>query len=93
MPSDTVPNHGMRIGGEAVGTDRGGNRAIPVFNPFTAKSIGSVPKATAAEVRQAIAVAHAYRPRLTRFERAGILNRAAGLVRERSAAIAALISA
>jgi putative phosphonoacetaldehyde dehydrogenase len=52
-----------------------------------------VPKASLDEVRQAFEIAHAYRPRLTRFERAAILNRAAALVRERSATIAALITA
>ena len=83
----------MRIGGEKVGVDRRGERCIPVVNPFTGAVIASVPKATLAEVRQAIAIAHAYRPRLTRFERANILNRCATLVRDRTPQIAALISA
>jgi putative phosphonoacetaldehyde dehydrogenase len=83
----------MRIGGEKVGTDRSGDRCIQVFNPFTAQCIGSVPKATLDEVKQVFAMAHAYKPRLTRFERANILNKAAGLVRERTAQVAALISA
>ena len=91
--SETIENHGMRIAGEKVGSDRTGERCIPVFNPYTGAAIGSVPKATLAEVRQAFAVAHAYRPRLTRFERANILNKTALLVRERTAQIAGLISA
>ena len=91
--SDSVPNHGMRIGGEKVGTDWTGDRCIEVFNPFTARCIARVPKATLAEVRRAFAMAHAYKPRLTRFERANILNGCAMLVRERSAQVAALISA
>lgn len=89
----TIENHGMRIGGEKVGADRTGERCIPVRNPFTGRTIASVPKATLVEVRQALAIAHAYKPRLTRFERANILNLTAKLVRERSAQIAALISA
>jgi phosphonoacetaldehyde dehydrogenase len=52
-----------------------------------------VPKATLEEVRQAYAVAHAYKARLTRFERANILNKTAALVRERTAQVASLISA
>ena len=88
-----VPNHGMRIAGEKVGTDRGGDRCIVVHNPFTRQPIASVPKATRAEVRQAFAIAKAYKATLTRFERANILNQTAGLVRERTAQIAALISA
>ena len=91
--SEQALNHGMRIAGEKVGTDRSGERCIQVFNPFTAQCIGSVPKATLAEVREAFAIAHAYKPRLTRFERSNILNKAAALVRERTRQIANLISA
>jgi len=88
-----VPNHGMRIGGESVGAERSGERCIVVHNPFSGQPIASVPKATLAEVRQAFAIARAYKPRLTRFERANILNRTAALVRERGAQVAQLISA
>ncbi len=91
--SEHAPNHGMRIAGEKVGIERGGERCIQVFNPFTAQCIGSVPKATLAEVREAFAIAHAYKPRLTRFERSNILNKTAALVRERTRQIAKLISA
>ena len=91
--SEQALNHGMRIAGEKVGTDRSGERCIQVFNPFTAQCIGSVPKATLAEVREAFAIAHAYKPRLTRFERSNILNKAAALVRERTRQIVNLISA
>ncbi len=88
-----IPNHGMRIAGEKVGTDRSGDRCIRVHNPFTSECIASVPKATLAEVRQAFAIAKAYRSTLTRFERANVLNKTATLVRERTPQIAALISA
>ena len=91
--SDSVLNHGMRIAGEKVGAERSGEHCIRVFNPFTAQCIGSVPKATLAEVRQALASAHAYKPRLKRFERSNILNKTAALVRERADQIANLISA
>lgn len=91
--TDSFKNHGMRIAGEKVGTDRSGDRCIQVFNPYTNACIASVPKATLAEVRQAFAIAHAYSPKLTRFERANILNKTAALVRERTAQIATLISA
>ena len=90
---DTLRNHGMRLGGEKVGLDRTGDRCIQVFDPFTAKAIGSVPKATLAEVKQTFAMAHAYKPRLTRYERSSILDKTAALVRERTNEIAALISA
>ena len=83
----------LRIAGEKIGADRSDDRIIEVFNPYTGSVIGSVPKATQEEVRRAIAIGHAYRPKLTRYERANILNKAAALVRERTAVIATLISA
>ena len=83
----------LRIAGEKIGTDdRPPARRIAVHNPYSGALVGSVPKATLAEVRRAYAVAQAYKATLSRFERAHILNRAAALVRERVAAIAQLIS-
>jgi putative phosphonoacetaldehyde dehydrogenase len=83
----------MRIAGEKVGAGRARERTIEVFNPYTRQRVGSVPKATLDEVRRAFAIARGYRARLSRFERASILDRAAALVRERTAEIAALITA
>jgi len=89
----TYRHEAMRIAGEKVGAGRAGERAIDVFNPFTKKRIGSVPKASVEEVRQAFAIARGYRATLSRYERASILDKTAALVRERTPAIAALISA
>jgi phosphonoacetaldehyde dehydrogenase len=83
----------MRIAGRQVGAGREQARAIQVFNPFTTECIGTVPKATIEEVRKALAIAHAYQPRLTRYERAAILNKAAAIVRDRLDEIAQLITA
>jgi putative phosphonoacetaldehyde dehydrogenase len=83
----------MRLAGERVGADRGGDRVITVRNPYTGQPVGSVPKATLAEVQRALEIAKAYRPVLSRFERARILNQAAVAVRGRAAEIAALITA
>ncbi len=94
MSASTEFRHeAMRIAGDKVGAERGGERVIEVRNPFTRQAIGSVPKATVDEVRRALATAHAYQPRLTRFERADILHKTAALVHQRAAQIAALISA
>jgi len=79
----------MRIGGELVHRDR----VIEVFNPFTEQLIGTVPKATLEDVRHAFAWARAYKSRLTRFERAAILNRAAAIIRSRTDEYANLITA
>ncbi|ROZ62431.1 phosphonoacetaldehyde dehydrogenase [Ramlibacter sp. WS9] len=81
----------MRIAGRKVGAGR--DRAIEVSNPFTNERIGTVPKATLDEVREAFTTAHAFRPRLTRFERADILNKAAAIVRERLDDVSRLITA
>ena len=81
----------MRIAGIQVGAGRKGG--IEVFNPFTAECIGTVPKATLEEVRQAFDTAHAYQPRLTRYERAAILNKAAAIIRDRLDDVANLITA
>ncbi len=83
----------MRLNGAKVGAERSGDRAICVTNPYTGQVIGTVPKATLEEVRTTFAKAHAYKPALTRFERAAILNKAAAIATRRLDEIAALISA
>jgi putative phosphonoacetaldehyde dehydrogenase len=91
---DFLRDHGldaMRLAGKRVGAGR--DRNIEVFNPFTEGRIGTVPKATLEEVREAFETAHAFRPQLTRYERAAILNRAAALVQDRLDDIARLITA
>ncbi len=93
MNGESFRREGMRIAGKVVGADRAGERCISVSNPYTGQAIGSIPKATLEEVRAAFSAAVAYRPRLTRFERANILDRAATIVRERTADIAAVITA
>jgi putative phosphonoacetaldehyde dehydrogenase len=77
----------------AVGDGRDGDRVIPVFNPATGERLGSVPKATLEEVRQAFDTAHAFQPQLTRSERAGILQKAAAIIRERLDEVSRLITA
>jgi len=92
-PEITDRDESMRIAGEKVGAGRSGDRAIQVFNPYDGKRVGSVPKATVEEVRRAFAIARGHRAKLSRFERARILERTAASVRERTGEIAALISA
>lgn len=79
----------MRIGGERVARER----VIEVHNPSTGECIGSVPKATVADVQRAFDIAQAYRPRLSRHQRYEILQRAADLVVARSEEISDLITA
>ncbi len=83
----------MRLAGRKVGAGREAARAIPVSNPYTGAQLGAVPKATLEEVRATYAQAAAYKPTLTRFERAAILNRAATIAARRVDEVAGLISA
>jgi len=79
----------LRIAGQKVSAPDG--RTIEVRNPFTREVVGTVPKASLAQVREAFELARAYKATLSRADRAGILNRASARVRERAAAYAALI--
>ena len=81
----------MRSLGRKLGAGR--ERHIGVDNPFTQQRIGTVPKATLEEVRAAYAWANAYQPKLTRYERAAIMNKTAELARDHLQEIAHLISA
>lgn len=89
MNAPELRREAMRIAGERVQRDR----TIDVFNPYTEKLIGTIPMATVEDVRHAIGVARAYKSKLTRYERAAILNRAAALVKSRTEEYADLITA
>ena len=56
---------------------------IEVHYPYTGEVIGTVPKASVEDVRKLFATAKAYKPKLTRFERASLMQKAAALLRER----------
>jgi len=66
--------------------------AIEVRFPYTNEVVGTVPKATVEQVRQAFAAAHAYKPKLTRYQRATIMQNAAQLLRGRLAEASDLIT-
>lgn len=78
----------LRIDGNKLTRER----VIEVTNPYTGDVVGTVPKASVDDVRLAYEVAARYRPTLSRFERASILNRAAELLRSRTEEAAALIT-
>ena len=88
MNARDIRHESMRIAGDLVGSDR----VIEVRNPFTAAVVGTVPKGTVDNVRRAFAVARAYRPTLTRFERSRILHRAAEIIRGRTDELSDLIT-
>ncbi|KAA1013129.1 phosphonoacetaldehyde dehydrogenase [Paraburkholderia panacisoli] len=87
---DTQVRHeALRIDGEKIFRDE----VIEVRNPYDGTLVGTVPKARLQDVQRAFEVARAYRPTLTRYDRAAILRRAADAVRARTGEIAALITA
>jgi phosphonoacetaldehyde dehydrogenase len=67
----------MRIGGKKVTTDK----TVAVHYPYTNEVIGTVPAGRAEHAAQAFAIAAAYKPTLTRYERQQILFRTADLIR------------
>src|SRR5512147_1229586 len=79
----------MRIAGERVG----GARTLEVRNPYTGEVVGTVPKAGVDDIRRAFAIARAYKPRLTRYERYEICRRTAEIIRGRATALSDLITA
>ncbi|MFM8747173.1 MAG: phosphonoacetaldehyde dehydrogenase [Aestuariivirga sp.] len=78
----------MRIGGRKVVTEE----VVPVHYPYTGNMIGTVPAGRAEHAAQAFAIARAYKPRLSRYERQQILFRTAELIRLRKDSLSDLIT-
>ena len=79
----------MRIAGERVG----GARTLEVFNPYTGDLVGTVPRASVDDIRRAFAVARAYKPALSRYERYEICRKTAELIAARADELSDLITA
>ncbi len=92
MPNDSRQSEPivekMRIGGVRVGRER----TMEVHNPYTGAVVGTVPLASVDDVRHAFAVARAYKPKLTRYERYRICQRTAELLRSRTEELSDLIT-
>jgi phosphonoacetaldehyde dehydrogenase len=78
----------LRIAGEKVYRDR----VIEVRHPYSGERVGTVPKATLADIKRALKIARNYRSKLTRHERYGILMRAGALIAARREDLARLIT-
>lgn len=78
----------LRLKGERAAR----TRTLDVIDPYTNTRVGTVPMASIDDVRDAFDYAANYRPKLTRYERAQILERAAVLLRERTEEASDLIS-
>jgi putative phosphonoacetaldehyde dehydrogenase len=78
----------MRIGGKKVDTEA----HVPVYYPYTNEIIGTVPAGRAEHAAEAFAIARAYKPKLTRYERQQILFRTAELISARKDQLSDLIT-
>ncbi|MES2102918.1 MAG: phosphonoacetaldehyde dehydrogenase [Pseudomonadota bacterium] len=79
----------MRIAGKLVGNER----LIEVLNPYNGKLVGTIPKATVGDIRDAFGIARRFKSKLTRFERSRIMLRASEILRANTDAISDLITA
>lgn len=79
----------MRIAGRKVDTAE----RVPVHYPYTGEEIGSVPAGQAEHAAEAFAIAAAYKPTLTRYERQQILLNTARIIAERKSELAPIIVA
>jgi phosphonoacetaldehyde dehydrogenase len=64
-PAPAVLAESMRIAGERVTAAR----TLEVHNPYSGALVGTVPRASVDDIRRAFAVARAYKPMLSRYER------------------------
>nr|WP_236904669.1 phosphonoacetaldehyde dehydrogenase [Collimonas fungivorans] len=79
----------MRIAGRLAGNER----LIEVLNPYNGKLVGTIPKATVGDIRDAFRTARQFKSTLTRFERSKIMLRAAEILRANTDAVSDLITA
>ncbi|WP_281855921.1 phosphonoacetaldehyde dehydrogenase [Litoreibacter halocynthiae] len=79
MDKIDIRHEGMRIGGEIVFTDD----VVEVKYPYTDEVIGTVPAGKAEHAAKAFEIAANYKPKLSRYERSQILQRAGELIGER----------
>ncbi len=78
----------LRIAGEKVSRDR----VIEVRHPYSGELIGSVPKASADDVKRALQIARGFRSKLTRHERYKILMKAGAIIASKRDDLASLIT-
>lgn len=89
MPPIEIRHEQMRIAGRKVDTpDR-----VPVHYPYTGELIGTVPAGRTEHAREAFAIAAAYQPTLTRYQRQQILFNAARIISDRKSELAPIIVA
>jgi putative phosphonoacetaldehyde dehydrogenase len=89
ITKDDVVHERLRIAGE----DGVRDERIEVMNPYTNQVVGTVPKASVADVKKAFQTAADYQPKLTRHERAEILKKTGEILYSRRDEVSDLITA
>ena len=87
----TIKHEKMRIAGKLVDGDTG--KRVEVLNPYNGEIVGTVPRASRAQVAEAFDIGASYKPKLTRYERQQILTRIAENIISRKQEISDLITA
>ncbi len=87
----TIKHEKMRIAGDLIDGDTG--KTVEVFNPYSNELVGTVPRASRAQVASAFEIAANYQAKLTRYERQQILTRIADIIVSRKQEISDLITA
>ena len=78
----------LRIAGEKISRDR----IIEVRHPFSGALVGTVPKATADDVKRALQIGRSFKSKLTRHDRYKILMQAGAIIASRRDDLARLIT-
>ncbi|MGI9316922.1 MAG: phosphonoacetaldehyde dehydrogenase [bacterium] len=91
MLDKTMIQEKMRIAGKKVDGETG--KSVEVFNPFTNKVVGTVPRASQSQVAEAFDIASSYKPTLSRYDRQQILSKTANILVSRKEEISDLITA
>ncbi len=87
----TVRHEKMRIAGKLLDGDA--DQVVEVFNPYNNELVGTVPRASRAQVANAFDIAASYKPKLTRYDRQQILTKIAHDIVDRKEEISNLITA
>ena len=93
MDSAALKNEVIHEKLRLVGDSGVRDERIEVMNPYTNKVVGTVPKASVADVKKAFKTAAEYKPTLTRHERAEILKKTGEILYSRREQVSDLITA
>ena len=91
VSDSSIRHEKMRIAGRKVDGETG--NSVEVFNPYNNQLVGTVPRASRAQVAEAFDIAAAYKPTLSRYERQQILMRTGEMLVARKEEISDLITA